>query len=192
MLKRFLAKCRDKLLRFEKSERGVAAIEFALLAPPFFLLLGTIMETGLMFFTEYTMQTATQDAARLVRTGQAQNGQLSAAAFKNKICDLFSVLVSCSGVTVYVRSDTNFANLASNLPAFLNIGPTTTTTQPAGTCYNPGAPSQPAAVVVTYDWKFNMWGMSYMGNINGGTARRLIGFAIFQNEPFPSSSASSC
>jgi len=192
MLKRIIATCCRALRRFENSEAGVGAIEFAILAPPFFLLLGCICETGLMFFTEYTLQTAVQDAARLVRTGQAQGGQLTASTFKDKICNLTSVLVSCSGINVYVRSDANFATLSSNMPALLTIGPSVAGSTSASGCFNPGAPSSPAAVVATYDWNFNMWGMTAMGNINGNATRRLIGFAIFQNEPFPSSASSTC
>ncbi|MBG1233950.1 TadE/TadG family type IV pilus assembly protein [Aestuariivirga litoralis] len=192
MLKRWIAKCCISLSRFERSERGVAAIEFALLAPPFFLILGAIMETGLMFFAEYTIQTAVQDSARLVRTGQVQ-GVLSASQFKAKICNLVSVILDCtSGVTVYVRSATNFATLKSTVPDFLTIGPTVGSTQGASACYDTGTTSKPAVVVATYDWKFNMLGMSQLSNISGGTTRRLVGFAIFQNEPFPSSSTSSC
>jgi Flp pilus assembly protein TadG len=192
MLKRLLAKCRAAVRRFEKSESGIGAIEFAILAPPFFLLMGCICETGLMFFTEYTLQTAVQDAARLVRTGQAQGGQLTASTFKTKICNLAGVLVSCGSINVYVRSDTNFANLAANMPPLITIGPSLSGSTTAANCFNPGPPSQPSAVVATYDWNFTMWGMSAMSNINAGATRRLIGFATFMNEPFPSSSSSSC
>lgn len=192
MLKRIINTCRAAISRFEKSESGIGAIEFAILAPPFFLLLGCICETGLMFFTEYTIQTAVQDAARLVRTGQAQNGQLSAATFKTKICNLAGVLVSCGNINVYVRSDTNFATLATNMPPLITIGASLGGSTSAASCFNPGAPSQPAAVAATYDWNFSMWGMSAMSNINSGATRRLIGFAIFQNEPFPSTSSSTC
>ena len=87
--------------RFSRNERGVTAIEFAMVAPVFFLLLGSIMETGIMLFTEYVIQTSVQDAARLVRTGQAQDDQLSASDFKAKICELAGIVVNCSSnVTV--------------------------------------------------------------------------------------------
>ncbi|MDE2384162.1 MAG: pilus assembly protein [Alphaproteobacteria bacterium] len=193
MWNRLVKRWRERLRRFDASERGAAAVEFALLAPPFLLILGVIMETGLMMFTEYTLQSAVQDSSRLVRTGQAQSTPLSAAQFKTKICGTAGVIIDCSNkVTVYVRSDANFATLKTNLPNFLTIGGAVGTTPAGPNCYNPGQPSQPAAVVATYDWYFNMWGMSFLGNIAGNTARRLVGFAIFQNEPYPSAGATAC
>jgi Flp pilus assembly protein TadG len=182
------------LKRFCTADSGVSAIEFGFVAPPFFLLLGVIMETGLMFFTEYAIQSGVQDAARLVRTGQAQMGTMTAAAFKTKICATAGILIDCSGkLTVYVRSDANFASLQANMPPLLNIGPTTgggTISAPA--CFNPGQPSQPAAVAATYDWYFSMWGMRTFGNVAGGAARRLEGFAIFLNEPYPGTTPGVC
>uniref|UniRef100_UPI00112F141F TadE/TadG family type IV pilus assembly protein n=1 Tax=Escherichia coli TaxID=562 RepID=UPI00112F141F len=59
-----------KLARWRRSESGATAVEFALVAGPFFYVLGCICETGLMLFTEYVIQNSVQEAARLVRTGQ--------------------------------------------------------------------------------------------------------------------------
>lgn len=50
--------------------KGSAAIEFALVAPVFFILLMGTIETGVIFFAQATLQNAVNDTARLVRTGQ--------------------------------------------------------------------------------------------------------------------------
>ena len=193
MAKRLVTGFKERLRKFGASESGVAAVEFALCAPPFLLMLGVIIETGLMMFTEYALQSAVQDASRVIRTGQASAATMTAAQFKTKICATASVIIDCTGgVTVYVRSDKDFATLQSNLPSFLNIGPSVGV-QPAGpTCYNIGQPIQPAAVVATYDWYFSMLGMSFLGNIASNSARRLVGFAIFRNEPYPGSGGTAC
>ena len=73
-----MSKRLGKLRRFKTSEGGATAVEFALVAFPFISLLGITMETGLLMFTEYTLQASVQDAARLIRTGQAQNASMSA------------------------------------------------------------------------------------------------------------------
>jgi Flp pilus assembly protein TadG len=193
MLKGMMSRWRERLKKFKASERGVAAIEFALVAPPFLMFFGVIMETGLMLFTEYTMQSAVNDASRLVRTGQAQTAPLSAADFKTKVCATANLIIDCSGsVTVYVRSEATFAALQANLPNFITIGPSVGGIVGQPPCYKTGQPSQPAAVVATYDWYFNMWGMAAFGNIAGNSARRLVGFAIFQNEPFPGAGQATC
>ncbi len=73
-MRAFLNKFRPKFVRrMMKSENGAAAVEFSLVAFPFFMVMGCICETGIMLFTEYSIQAGVQDAARQIRTGQAQN-----------------------------------------------------------------------------------------------------------------------
>jgi Flp pilus assembly protein TadG len=187
MLKLVMAKLRRTRKNFSDSEKGATALEFAMVAGPFFLILGVIIETGLMMFSEYALQSAVQDSGRLIRTGQAQNSNFSAASFKTVICNTAGVLMDCDNkVTVYVNhSAQTFAQLNAMVPAFVSIGPSVSNT-PFPPTYSCGAPLQPVAVVATYDWYFSMVGMSYLGNIMNNSARRLIGFAIFLNEPFNS------
>jgi Flp pilus assembly protein TadG len=185
MLKYVMARLRRARRKYADSEHGATAVEFAMVAGPFFLVLGVIIETGLMMFTEYALQSAVQDTGRLIRTGQAQNSGFSATTFKNAICDTAGVLIDCQNkVTVYVNhSAQTFAQLSALVPSFLTIGPTVSnTTYPV--TFSCGAPLQPVAVVATYDWYFSMVGMSYLGNVMSNSARRLVGFAIFLNEPF--------
>ena len=177
----FLNKFRPKFMRrILKSESGATAVEFSLVAFPFFMLLGCICETGVMLFSEYAIQSGVQEASRLIRTGQAQTTGMSAAAFKTKICETAGIVFDCeANLTVYVqRSTTTFASLQAALPSYLNVGPTDPTS------YNCGLALNPVGVIATYDWKFTMPFMQFLGDIAGGTKRRLNGIAIFQNEPF--------
>lgn len=194
MLKQLQNICRVGWLSFAHSEAGVSAIEFVMVAPIVFFGLGMTLETGLMEFTQYSLQYSVENAGRSVRTGSAQMSNLSAANFKTQICNSFGALVNCANVTVYVRSDPTFAAMVSNLPPLINIGPTTgNTTVSAPPCYNPGNPSQPAIIVATYDWYFVALGMSAaFGNVSGNTAKRLVGLSIFKNQAFPGSSSGAC
>lgn len=193
MFKEMISRMTQSLRRFSHSDRGATAVEFAIVGPPFIMIIGATIETGMMMFTEYMLQSAVNDASRLVRTGQAQTAPLSASQFKATICKTASLMVDCSGaVTVYVRSDANFQTLTNNLPNLLTIGPSVGGSAKAADCYNPGQFSQPAAVVATYDWHISTWGLSAFGNIGGGVARRLVGFAVFQNEPFPGQPTNAC
>jgi len=72
----------------------------------------------------------------------------------------------------------------------LNVGSKPDGT-PNPTSYSCGTPEQAAGVIATYDWKFTMPFMSFLGNFNEGKTRRLYGIAIFQNEPFPAGTACS-
>ena len=52
-------------------QRGSAMVEFALIAPVLFFLLFTIMELGLLFWVNLTMQYAVREGARYAITGQS-------------------------------------------------------------------------------------------------------------------------
>ena len=64
---------RKILRRFRRNRRGSAAVEFALVAPLFFGLLFAIIELAMVFFASQVLETATQDSARMIMTGQAQS-----------------------------------------------------------------------------------------------------------------------
>lgn len=191
-MRAFINRLRPKFVRrIIRSEDGATAVEFALVAFPFFMIMGCICETGIMLFTEYSIQSGVQEAARQIRTGQAQNASMSADQFKTKICEITGIVINCeSNLTVYVRPANTFASLATVMPNYMNVGAKPDGT-PNPTSYNCGGPSQAAAVVATYDWKFTMPFMSFLGNFDGGKKRRLYGLAIFQNEPFPAGTSCS-
>jgi Flp pilus assembly protein TadG len=191
-----LGKIKSRLLgatkRYQNSEMGATAIEFALVAFPFFALLGVIIETGAMMLTEFGLQAAVQEVARVARTGQAQGQSRNVDYFKSEICKNASLVANCgSGLTVYANSYSSWAQLSANMPSFVNIGVKDDGTANP-TAYKLGAPTCPSSLVATYDWKFMMPMMNYMGNVQSGTVRRLVGFAMFQTEPYPSSGGTAC
>ena len=184
---------RQKWLKFTRSESGVSAIEFVFVAPVVFLVLGVVLESCFMLFTEITLQNAVIDASRSIRVGSAQMSGLSSANFKAAICNEAGILINCANIAVYVNSDGTFAKLLADVPPYINIGPTTGgTTVSAPPCYNPGSPSSPAIIVATYDWYFTALGMSAFGNVAGNTARRLTAVTLFQNQPYPGAGTGSC
>src|SRR5665213_2828535 len=72
-----------------RDQRGVTVVEIALLAVPFFLLIGAILETAVIFLASQILDGAVQDSGRLIRTGQAQSNSPAAytpADFQNAIC----------------------------------------------------------------------------------------------------------
>ena len=176
------------LRRFGRADKGASAVEFALVAGPFFYVLSCICETGLLLFTEYVMQNAVQEASRMVRTGQVTttDGTLlkSASEFKDVICGQVSAIIDCAGkVTVYVNNAATFAALETAMGDPLAVGK-----KPDGTMspqvYSPGGQLRAATVIATYDWYFAIPFMDFLGNIADGKARRVYGLAIFRNEPF--------
>src|SRR4029079_5354206 len=111
-------------------------VEFALVAPMFIALLFAIIETAFMFFANQVLETAVQDSARLIQTGQAQNGSYTAAQFKTDVCSRVTTMFNCvGGLTVDVQSYPSFGsvNVANPIDA--------SKTSPIPTITNPAVPA---------------------------------------------------
>jgi Flp pilus assembly pilin Flp len=75
-----------------RNQEGVTAIEFAFVGPPFLLLLAAIFELGLTLTSQSLLDGAARDAARLIRTGQAQSQSSPITVFQNLLCSEVSSL----------------------------------------------------------------------------------------------------
>jgi len=72
-MRRLRSACRIVRRRHRHAERGATAVEFALVAPVFFLLIFAILEFGWYFFVEHTIQYATREGTRLALVGVQLN-----------------------------------------------------------------------------------------------------------------------
>jgi Flp pilus assembly protein TadG len=166
------------LRRFRRNRGGSAVVEFALVAPMFFALLFAIIETALMFFASQVLETATQDSARQIMTGQAQKQGLTPEQFKAIVCGKISALFNCDGIAIDVQSYTQFGNVNVSSPidgskAFVNPNN-----------YKAGGPGDIVVVRVFYQWPILVTKFGYdISNLAGGK-RLLTATAAFQNEPF--------
>ena len=168
---------------FARHQGGAVAVEFGLLAIPFFMIVGAILETSLMFLSSQVLETAVQDSSRLIRTGQVQTEGLDAAAFRTRLCDrTFGLFGDCSGVFIDVAPLDDF-NAATISPP---VNQTCVSDCPwVGTQrYQTGSRNSYVLVQAYYRWpvllNFAAFGMS---SLPDGT--RLLGSAsTFRNEPF--------
>lgn len=87
-----------KLLKRWRADRsGVTAIEFGLVALPFLMFMFGIIAVGLYFFITFSLENAVEQAARLVRTGQAQSNGMTTTEFKAEVCKKLPGFVDCAG-----------------------------------------------------------------------------------------------
>ena len=108
-----LSRLRGVLTRFSRGRSGSTAVEFAMLALPFLGLLFGIIELGMIYLISTTLDNATTDAARQIRTGQLQTaGGATATSFGTLVCNEMSWLGSnCSAnLSVDVRTFTTFSS----------------------------------------------------------------------------------
>jgi Flp pilus assembly protein TadG len=183
-----MASARNTLRRFRRNRRGSAAVEFALVAPVFFALLFAIIETAIVFTASQVLETVTQDSARIIMTGQAQNAGYNAVTFRtNVVCpvgSLASVLFDCAnGIYIDVESYPAFTNVVINSQIdgsnnFIN-----------NMKYCPGNAGDIVVVRLFYQWPLFVTGLGYnIANLTG-SKRLLSATAAFRNEPFLATSS---
>ena len=94
--------------RWRRDDRGVTAIEFAMVAMPFFMFCFGLLGVGLHYFATNSLEHAIETAARKIRTGQAQNSGMTAGEFKSLVCSEASGAVDCAKLRVHVQSGDNW------------------------------------------------------------------------------------
>ena len=174
------AQSRDKafLGRLLRCRRGSTAVEFALIAAPFLACLIAIFETGIAFYAQAALQTATTQSARLIMTGQAQNQGLSAAQFRQQVCTNVTALFNCAGIYVNVQKFASFSTAAVLNP--LQNGNVNANSMN----YIPGGPGDIVLVQVFYPWPTLVAPLGFnLSNMNGNN-RLLMATAAFRNEPY--------
>ncbi|EKS34122.1 MAG: Flp pilus assembly protein TadG [Afipia broomeae] len=171
------------LRRFRRDRRASAAVEFAFVAPIFFVLLFAVIETALVFFAAQILETGTQDSARLMLTHQAQDAGMTQAQFKQDLCNRVSIMFTCTDVYVDVKSyaEGTTVNITDPIDGSGNfVNNFTYQTAPAGSA---------ATVVVRafYQWPMFVTGLGYnIANIGRNTSnskRLLAATAAFRVEP---------
>ena len=174
-----LASKTNILHRFRRNRRGTAAVEFALVAPIFFAVLFAIFELALVFFASQILETVTQDTARLILTGQAQNSALTQQQFKDAVCAKLTLMFDCTnGVSIDVQSYKSFATVdfADPIDAGKNFVPPNN--------YLPGGPGDIVVVRLFYKWPLFVTGLGFNPANIAGNKRLLTATAAFQNEPY--------
>lgn len=106
--------------RLMRSRDGAAAIEFALLAIPYFLIVFAIIETFIAFTGEQLIANAVDTMARKFRTGQI-TATVTEKEFRAQFCSEISILIQCSGdqdnkLILDVRSFASFADIPKTIP----------------------------------------------------------------------------
>jgi Flp pilus assembly protein TadG len=170
--------------------KGSAAIEFALIAPVFFLLLMGTIESGVIFFAQSTLQNAVNDTARMVRTGQTgcfttSGGNcvaMTQAQFRTQICSEASVVLpDCNGTSLQfdVQAYPSGFSSASNGSPLDGSG-----NLPVLTAFNVGSACDVVLVRAFYKWPvFTPLLGFFLQNVAGGF-HLISTAAAFRNEPY--------
>lgn len=184
LLRRLLAPALVRGRALARDERGVTAVEFGILALPFFTLIFAIIETAMMFFAQQVLDSAVEDASRMVRTGQAQAQGYDISAFRNYMCGYTFNLFNCSNIVIKVQTLSSFS--AANTNASVETCNLTTCTWSVTSSFTPGVGRNIIQVSAYYRWPL-MIVLPYFNLKNQPDNYRLISaIRVFRNEPFSS------
>ena len=168
---------------FVRDSRGAVAIEFALLALPFFAIIAAILQTSVVFLSTQVLESAVQDASRLIRTGQANKAGFDVGRFRTEVCNrLYGLFPDCAGLHVRVSVVTNFASATAAPPVNRSCTADCTWTVPSA--YDGGTASKVILVQAYYQYPIYV-DIGGMGLADlPGSKRLLASTTVFRNEPF--------
>ena len=175
-----------RLGRLWRNRRAATAVEFALIALPFVMLLIGIVEIGMVFMVASALESATDVAARQIRIGamQSQTTAPTAATFKTAVCGQMVWLagVCTSNLEVDVRTFTQFQSIA--LPNPVSGGALLAQPQLQFSLGGPGS----IVLVRTYlPWTLIAPMLDKMATQTSNGQIIISATATFRNEPYPSS-----
>jgi Flp pilus assembly protein TadG len=158
--------------RFARADGGATAVEFALVAIPFLMLIFAIIELGLVFLVSLTLESAIVDAGRTIRTGQVQTTGGTADSFKTTVCNKVGWLgVDCaSALQLDVRTFPDYTTGA-------------TSAVPATMAWTPGGPGSTVLVRAYYTWPL-VTPLLRTGLQEAGGKRVIYAATAFTNEPY--------
>ncbi|TIN34452.1 MAG: pilus assembly protein [Mesorhizobium sp.] len=172
--------------RFLGDRRGSTALEFAMLAVPFALLVFAILESCISFAGQEVMANITDDVARQLRTGQVRQANVTEATLKSMICSRLEIMVAkdCPGLEVDLRAYPSFAaaaqagfNIQDGEIALTGITPSTFTV-------SPGLAESINMLRVFYKWPVMTDFMAKsMANLKDGNTLHFASMT-WKNEPF--------
>jgi Flp pilus assembly protein TadG len=169
----------SRLKDFWRDSKGASFVEFAIIAMPLFLLIFGIIELGLVFWATYELENATADAARLVKTGQAQG--MDASALKNQICSEVVILSNCtSQVQLSIQAFTAFGAMQAPNPLDKNGKLITTLNGDPSQI----GPAQDVLMISYYEWPLVIPLVSAALSNMGDGNFLIQSAAVFRSEPF--------
>lgn len=164
---------------FWRDRRGVGAIEFALLALPFFLMLFAVFETSVVFVAELTLGQSVDRVARKLRTGEIQQAETSEADFRKDICNGAVLIFDCSKLKVDLKVYTKFSDVPSPSSPVSNGD-----VSGSGFAYQLAGPKQISALRVYYKWPVVTDIMQAFLSDMSDKTHLLFAGAAFQAEPY--------
>jgi TadE-like protein len=196
-----------KFARVSRNEDGTTAIEFAMVAMPFFMFVFGIIGVSMHYFVMNSIEKGMDQASRMIRTGQAQTQGWTVGQFENFICNKANssrrsmvssdpdspppILaegedghINCSDLQVFLQQRANWDTVAPE--PCVNVDGTrriNTTNKGDPLANQTGTANEVVVVTVCYEWGFTRNIPFLRFDTNDG-AMIMQSATSFRTEPF--------
>ncbi|MDE1990937.1 MAG: pilus assembly protein [Rhizobiaceae bacterium] len=192
-----------RLRELVRSQDGTAAIEFALLAIPYFLIIFAILETFVAFTAEQVISNAVDTLSRQIRTGQitynlGRTTDMTQTQFRQAFCDQISIIIACSSTEaatpakLYLDVETfaTFAAMPTTIPRVSSTD-SYSDLDTTGFNFSPGGAKSYNMLRAYYRWQILTDLLRpYLTNIHPTdgsmpTTYLIVATGAFENENYP-------
>ena len=176
-----------------QNNEGIAALEFALIAPAFFLIIMGVIEFSLIMFTQATMESATGNTARMGKTGFTEPGLTRQQMLINNVASRTAGLLDPADISVTMTTYSSFDNVNDPEPyiddngnGFFDSGETYTDINGNGQwdedmgASGAGAANEIVVYTVSYPWPV----MTPIVNTVIGEIFTISARTVVKNEPW--------
>ena len=171
----------ERFREWAADKRGVAAVEFAMIAIPFFFLIFGLLEVCVIFIMSAVLEHGLNEAARGIRTGELQSGEdFDRDAFEDIVCAEVFDMFECKGkIQLDVKTFDSVAT-TSDMTPLDDDGELDTT----GFEFDPGGRDDIVVVRAFYAWELITPIMSKPLANMSDNRHLLQATTVFRNEPF--------
>lgn len=114
--------------RFLRNEHGITALEFAMVAPVFMLLVMGVVEMSLIMFTSVALESATNNTARLGKTGYVASNKTRQQTILDNVKAKTAGLLNPNDIQVSTEVYSNFDKVGQPEPCISPVNPPCTGT----------------------------------------------------------------
>jgi Flp pilus assembly protein TadG len=167
--------------RFSKAEGGNVMIEFALLAPVFFMMVIGLAEFVLFQYRTYALNHVVYEAARNLQTGEVQsagNPEQQATAFREEVCAQAGTLIDCNEIVFDVRAYEDLEDVDYPPPVFDEDG------NPVNFVFQPGGASDYSVIRAAIHHEFVTPFMAELFGMGPDLPAIVNSYCIVKNEPW--------
>lgn len=186
--------------RIRKSESGSTALEFGVLAIPFFMIIVATVETLVAFAGEQILVNAVDKMSRQLRTGEitfnmGRTTDLTEAEFRELFCNEIKIVLSCSNTIssdqklfIDLKNVVNYSDIDVGIPKVSSADYAELDT--SGFEYSPGGSGSINVLRVYYKWDVTVDLIRpYITNIRPGAEGSeyylMVSTMAFRNEGYP-------